>query len=165
MHKSRVVAALLLVLVGCGDGSSRPGDETTPVIVDTPVTSEEPDPRSTPTVTEAIPTSPLYDAGDIDPGLRPFIDQAKGDLAVLLGVDVSDITTHAAVLVIWPDASLGCPRPDMRYAQVPTDGSVIELEFDGAVYRYHTGGRRGPFQCETPLAKAPGGEGLTRGEG
>ena len=110
-------------------------------------------------MSEAIPTAPLYSAGDIDPGLKPFIDQAAADLATRLGVAASDITTHAAVLVIWPDASLGCPQPNMRYAQVPTDGSVIELSYEGSVYRYHSGGGRGPFLCQVPVKSAPPSEG------
>jgi hypothetical protein len=97
----------------------------------------------------------LYELGDIDAGLAPFVEQAKADLAALLDVDLSTVTTHAAVLVVWSDASLGCPDPDMSYAQVLTDGSIIELEHDGSYYRYHTGGRRGPFQCATPLVTAP----------
>lgn len=110
-------------------------------------------------MTEAIPTEPLYGAGDIDKGLEPFIARAAADLAARLGVQPSDIATHAAVLVIWPDASLGCPQPDMRYAQVPTDGSVIELTYAGAFYRYHSGGRRGPFLCQVPVRTAPPSEG------
>jgi hypothetical protein len=106
------------------------------------------------------PSEPLYAAGDIDRGLQPFIDRAIDDLASRLGVDAAEITTHAAVLVVWPDTSLGCPQPDMRYAQVQTDGSVIELDVDGAIYRYHTGGARGPFICEAALTKPPPGEQL-----
>jgi len=114
------------------------------------------DPESQPTVsTPPIPSPPLYEDGDIDPGLQPFIDQATSDLATRLDVDPATISTRAAVLVVWPDGSLGCPLPDMSYAQVPTDGSIIELEHDGQIYRYHTGGNRGPFTCDTPLTKAP----------
>ena len=136
-------------------------DDTSPTPLETAGTPILPAEGSNTIVTIPIPAQALYEAGDIDAGLAPFIDQAKDDLAALLGVDASEVTTHAAVLVIWPDASLGCPQPDMRYAQVLTDGSVIELEYDGLVYRYHTGGQRGPFQCETPLTKAPSGEGIT----
>ena len=115
-------------------------------------------PASTPTSVQ-----PLYEAGDIDSGLQPFIDQAKDDLAARLGVDAADISTHAAVLVVWPDASLGCPQPDMRYAQVSTDGSVIELSHDGLVYRYHSGGQQGPFLCVQPLTKPPPGADISLG--
>jgi hypothetical protein len=157
-----VLAGALLLAGGCGDASPGSGVLTTgPEITDTPRTSEPSDLRSPPPVTEAIATTPLYPAGDIDLGLQPFIDQAVNDLAALLGVDASDVTTHAAVLVVWPDASLGCPLPGVSYPQVLTDGSIIELEHDGVVYRYHTGGGRGPFQCPTPLAQPPavGGNG------
>lgn len=105
----------------------------------------------------AVPTQPLYEQGDIDPGLQPFVEQARADLGRLLGVDPQTIATHAAVLVTWPDASLGCPLPDMRYAQVLTDGSIIELTHDERTYRYHAGGQRSPFLCQTPLTTPPTG--------
>ena len=103
----------------------------------------------------AIPTEPLYEQGDVDPGLQPFVDQARADLGALLGVDPQTIGTHAAVLVTWSDGSLGCPMPDMRYAQVLTDGSIIELTHAGKTYRYHAGGQRSPFLCQTPITAAP----------
>ena len=106
-------------------------------------------------MTTPIPVTALYPSGDIDASLQPYIDTATADLAGLLGVDPSEVTTHAAVLVVWPDRSLGCPAKDMRYPQVPMDGSIIELQHAGKVYRYHTGGARGPFQCATPLSAAP----------
>ena len=108
-------------------------------------------------MTKPIPVQPLYPSGEVDPGLQPYIDLATRDLAGLLGVQASAISPRAAVLVVWPDASVGCPTPGMRYPQVPTDGSIIELEHDGSVYRYHAGGSLPPFQCPTPLRTAPGG--------
>lgn len=122
---------------------------TTRPPVDAPPATE----RTTTTMAGPTPSTaePLYTSGDIANGLQPFIDQAVDDLAARLDVEASAITTHAAVLVVWPDASLGCPQPDMFYAQVMTDGSVIELEHDGRYYRYHTGGNQGPFICPQPL--------------
>ena len=69
----------------------------------------------------------MYEQGDIDEGLRPFITEATDDLAARLAIDPADVDVLSAVLVTWPDASLGCPQPDMQYAQVVTDGSIIEL--------------------------------------
>lgn len=106
-------------------------------------------------MTRAIPTEALYEQGDIDPGLQPFVDQARADLASLLNVDPQSLTTHAAVLVTWPDASVGCPKPDMRYTQAAIDGSIIELTYASQTYRYHAGGRSGPFLCQTPLTARP----------
>ena len=95
----------------------------------------------------------LYEEGTIDPGLRPYIDIAVTDLAGRLNVDPSAIEVLSASLKTWSDASMGCPQPDMRYLQVPQDGSIIELQAGGTIYRYHSGGNRLPFLCEQPLDK------------
>lgn len=104
----------------------------------------------------AVPaTATVYPEGSIDPGLTPFVEIATVDLSERLGVGTDAIETLTAVLVTWPDASLGCPEPGQVYAQVLTDGSVIELGFDGSVYRYHSGGSRTPFPCDRPLDPVP----------
>lgn len=100
-------------------------------------------------------TGSLYAPGTIDTALSPWIDAATADLADRLGVDPGTIPPISAVLVSWPDSSIGCPQPGMQYLQVVTDGAVIELEADGAVYRYHGGGDRTPFLCPTPITAAP----------
>ncbi|MGH2356162.1 MAG: hypothetical protein ACRDI2_09330 [Chloroflexota bacterium] len=38
----------------------------------------------------------------------------------------------------WPDTSLGCPQPDMAYAQVITPGYLVELGAAGEQFEYHT---------------------------
>ncbi len=168
-----VIAVLLVVAVGCAadDGAVTTATDSVPVTESSvgssaPSTDDGGATSLAPTTTDADhegsdvqpqPIEPFYDVGDIDLGLQPFIDQAAADLAVKLGVDVGEITTHAAVLVVWPDASLGCPQPDMQYAQAQTDGSIIELELDGSIYRYHTGGARGPFICDQPVSRPPSG--------
>lgn len=85
---------------------------------------------------------------EIDPGLQPYIDLAVADLAARLQRDAASITTRSAVLMVWPDASLGCPMPGMQYAQAQTDGAKIVLEADGATYDYHAGGDTTPFWCD-----------------
>ena len=158
-----VIAVLLVTAVGCAadDGAATTSTGSVPV-TETSVTSSPIAPTTTDGDGEGSdvppqPIEPFYEAGNIDSGLQPFIDQAAADLAIKLGVDVGGITTHAAVLVVWPDASLGCPQPDMQYTQAQTDGSIIELELDGSIYRYHTGGARGPFICDQPVSKPPSG--------
>ena len=166
MSSRRVVAVVsavvALVLAGCssdGDGStsgsSAPaattGAPTTGALTtDVPTTSTgEPEGSDT----------TVYEQGDIDEGLRPFITEATDDLAARLAIEPADVEVLSAVLVVWPDASLGCPQPDMQYAQVVTDGSIIELGVgegdDMVVYRYHTGGSSGPFLCDQPLDRKP----------
>jgi hypothetical protein len=79
---------------------------------------------------------------------NPLIIQAKEDLAKRLGIPTTEIELLSFEEVVWPDASLGCPQPGMRYKQVPYDGALIRLSVEGQVYDYHSGGSRGVFLCE-----------------
>ena len=85
----------------------------------------------------------------IEPALDPYVTRAREDLAGRLGVPPGEVELVASALVTWPDAALGCPRPGMSYAQVATDGALIELRVTGKVYRYHSGGSTLPFLCQT----------------
>jgi len=84
-----------------------------------------------------------------DPGVMQFVITAKEDLAERLKVSVDDIGLVEFALVTWGDPSLGCPQPDMRYKQVPVDGYLIRLVYEGQVFNYHGGGSQDPFLCET----------------
>jgi hypothetical protein len=90
----------------------------------------------------------------IDLALQPLIDLAQQDLMNRLGPTLAaaqPIEVIEARAVVWSDGGLGCPRPDMAYIQVMTDGTLIRLRAaDGTVYQYHSGGRRLPFLCENP---------------
>ncbi len=133
--------------------SSTIAPPTVPPTVSSDVFATTPTSRAQPPGAPATET--VYEVGTIDRGLDPFVDMATDDLAGRLSIDPSSIEVLTAVLVTWPDASSGCPEPDMAYAQVITDGSVIELGVDGAVYRYHTGGSHTPFPCDRPLDPVP----------
>ena len=107
--------------------------------------------KNPPQVPGGVTLPPGAGSGEVDAGLAPFVDLAIADLAERLDVQPDAITATTAVLVTWPDSSLGCPEPGMQYAQALQDGSLIELAVegeDGAVYRYHSGGPRTPFYCD-----------------
>jgi hypothetical protein len=89
--------------------------------------------------------------GTVEPGMEGLIEMAKEDLAERLSMAAGEIEVLEAKGVVWPDASLGCPQPGMRYKQVPMDGALIRLLVEGKVYEYHSGGGRDPFLCEQPL--------------
>lgn len=153
----RLLAMLALApLAACqGDpDGAAPGTSATSA----PATSPTP---TSPATTNGATNTPtpaggsLYEPGDIDTGLAPWIEDATADLAARLSIEPDAITTIAAVLVTWPDAALGCPEPEQQYATVATDGALIELGADGGVYRYHAGGARGPFLCPRPLTERP----------
>jgi hypothetical protein len=177
-----VIGGLVLVLAGCQSGGSddagQPADSIEPAS-DDPATSSAPvsaqlatTPPTGPTTSAPSPASTgssastgstppagsaesVFEAGDIDHGLDPYIRRATDDLAARLSIDTSEITTVSAVLVVWPDGGLGCNDPLKSYAQVTADGSVIELEAGGRFYRYHSGGPEKPFLCERPLRSTP----------
>ena len=100
-----------------------------------------------------------------DPGVMQFVIMAKEDLAERLNVSVDDIGLIEFALVTWGDPSLGCPQPGMKYKQVPVDGYLIRLAYEGQVFNYHGSGSRGPFLCETfgvdlDISPPPGSEDL-----
>ena len=94
---------------------------------------------------------------------NPLVKQAMQDLTERLAVGPDAITLISAESVVWPDGSLGCPRPDMGYKQVQQDGMRIVFKAQGRVYEYHSGGSRPPFLCESPAPFPPGT--TTPGEG
>ncbi len=71
-------------------------------------------------------------------GAARLSELARRDLASRLQVPVEKVKTISLRPHTWPDASLGCPKPDMSYAQMETKGFVIELEAGGKKYRYHS---------------------------
>ena len=70
--------------------------------------------------------------------LRPLVEEARQDLIERLSVSEENIVLAKTVAMIWPDASLGCPQPDMVYAQVLTPGFKVTFNVDGQFYTYHS---------------------------
>jgi hypothetical protein len=93
----------------------------------------------------------------VNPALKPLVDAAVADLAQRLGIPAVDVCVADARSVVWPDRSLGCPRPGLQYPQVPQDGVFIRLQARGRSYAYHGGGSRSPFLCEQPDRRDPPG--------
>ncbi len=89
-----------------------------------------------------------------DPALEPLVTMAREDLAERLEITVEESEVLEAKLVVWPDASMGCPQPEMMYIQVPQDGCLIQLQVEEEVFEYHSGGHRMPFLCEEPAPRA-----------
>lgn len=108
---------------------------------------EQPD---TPTQA-AVTGEPL----ELGPGLQRLAEMAKSDLVTKLGVDRQGIQVVEAEYVTWRDSSIGCPRTDMQYMQVLTNGARLLLRANGVLYHYHSGGNRAPFLCTTPAPNGP----------
>lgn len=90
-----------------------------------------------------------------DSALQPLVEQAMQDLALRLEVSMEQIEVIQAQAVVWPDASLGCPQPDMAYIQIPHDGTLMRFKVEDQEYEYHSGGNRDPFLCEPTIKAKP----------
>jgi hypothetical protein len=154
------VALVVGALTACAaDVAERPiGRPSGPVETPTPAAEAATPDLGTPAPDAATPGARTgaadEGAGMIEPGLERIVDLATSDLSARTGAPATEITVLYAEAVTWSDASLGCPHPDMRYAQVPQDGARVVLESGGRRYRYHMGGHTTePFLCEQPTAK------------
>ena len=87
----------------------------------------------------------------VEAGLEGLIEAAISDLASRLSIEREAIVVLEATPVVWPDTSLGCPVPGMRYLQVPKDGALIRLGVEDKAYAYHSGGSRGLILCDGEL--------------
>lgn len=80
---------------------------------------------------------------------RP-IELAKQDLAAIVNTDSSKINVISMDKNDWPDASLGCPKEGMMYAQVVTSGYKVILAYSQVQYEYHTDLRDQFVKCQSP---------------
>ena len=85
-----------------------------------------------------------------DPASRAMVERARADVQRRFSVPPEEIALVEFRAVVWPDSSLGCPRPGMVYTQVQRDGVLIRFEARGRLFEYHGGSGREPFLCEHP---------------
>lgn len=91
-----------------------------------------PSPSPTPSAPPATATPQLLVP---EPVLKSVHTQAAADL----GVEAEALTLVSAEPVDWPDTSLGCPQPDMMYAQVIIPGwRLVFQDAAGQTYEIHT---------------------------
>ncbi len=87
-------------------------------------------------------------------------EQAMSELRVQVaeqaGLPATALTLVSAEQVTWPDMSLGCPQPDMMYAQVLTPGwQIVFADAEGREYNVHTTESREHFViCEPSVESA-----------
>jgi len=83
-------------------------------------------------------------------------DQVRDLLASQLRVAPETLTLISVNEMEWADASLGCPKPDMMYAQVITPGyQYIFADQSGRKYDVHTGKSPASFVLCEPKLPAP----------
>lgn len=148
------VAALLAVgACSTDDGQGALSTTTTTVVTtshgeaDTTTTSP---PASTTTSSPASTTTSQPSNVPADAVLT-----AIDDLAVRLDVEPREIRLIESEEMVWDDASLGCPDPDVTYATNAQSGYRIVLNHGERAFDYHAGTDGEPFLC--PSGERDGG--------
>jgi hypothetical protein len=117
------------------------------VVCGKPLAAADLQPEPVPDTHEAEAPEP------VDPAQKALVAQAREDLARRLSIEPDAVGLVKLKQVVWPDRSLGCPRPGMMYPQILQDGVLIVLRAAGRSYDYHGGAGRAPFLCSNPKAK------------
>jgi hypothetical protein len=76
--------------------------------------------------------------GNIAPPAEPLVELCIRRLARKLKIPPDQILVLRVTSVIWPDASLGCPKHGITTARVETPGFNILLEAAGNTWPFHT---------------------------
>jgi hypothetical protein len=126
-------AAGVLAFAALAACAPLPAAPVSPIATPNPSTVEAPLSSPTQTPQETVPATATQSAQSSAQEL------AAADLATHLSIATDAISVVSVEQVDWNDASLGCPEPDMMYAQVITPGYRIVLEADGQTFEYHTG--------------------------
>lgn len=94
--------------------------------------------------TADLPTSPSATAEIL---LDKIESAAIADLSDRLSLQPNLIRVISVESQLWPDTSLGCPRPGKEYAQQTVPGYRLQLEADGVGYIYHTDTKNAVVLC------------------
>lgn len=135
-HKLLLLTASLLLLAACGgEADDEPTGSDAVAGTASPTTSALPTP---PRPTEQPPPVP-------DP-VQAAVSQAAEDAGV--AEDAIELTHYEPRE--WPSTALGCPEPGQMYAQVITEGYLVQLRVDGEVVQYHTDKNTTAVRCDNP---------------
>lgn len=123
--------------------------EEEPPVADTPAEPVESEGGADDAATDIAPPTVTH--------ANPQVAAAMTDLVDRVGVAADAIAVVSVEEVTWPDGSIGCPEPGMRYTQALVNGTRIILQANGADYEYHSGGGRDVFYCQNPTDPVTGG--------
>lgn len=136
------------------------GDEGTPAIQPIPAEGTRPYPSLDDRPIDVLPTPEIGGPEDFGPGEGPrvigevppdLLEEIVADLMGRVGVERSAVNVVRTEQVVWPDGSLGCPRPDQVYTQALVDGYQVVLEQGGEMYDYRVSDKGYFFLCENSL--------------
>jgi hypothetical protein len=85
-----------------------------------------------------------------------MVDLSRENLSQMLKVDSDQVITEKVEAVVWPDASLGCPKIGVMYIQTVTPGFLVRLEAGNTEYIYHTDWKGKVVLCPEIRPREPG---------
>ncbi len=83
------------------------------------------------------------------------LSQVGADLATRINAQAEELEIIGAEAVVWPDGSLGCPKPNHNYSQAPVPGYRIVLRHMDKQYDYRASEAGYVFLCERLLPARP----------
>ncbi len=101
---------------------------------------------------KAPPEVPVTVTGEVP---ERMLSQVGADLATRIDAQPEELEIIGAEAVVWPDGSLGCPKPDQTYTQAPVPGYRIVLRHVDKQYDYRASETGYFFLCERPLPTRP----------
>jgi hypothetical protein len=105
---------------------------------------------ATPEASSAAPAAEAVAATDstatitLSSSEQTLVDAALEQVVLVTNVAAGNVQLTSFAAVEWPDASLGCPQPDMMYAQVITPGYQIVFDAGGQAVEVHTDANQPP---------------------
>jgi hypothetical protein len=73
----------------------------------------------------------------LDPIEQSMVELSARDAASHVETPESEIQLVSLLAVEWPDSSVGCPKPDAEYAEVPTPGYRMVFRAGKETLIYH----------------------------
>lgn len=109
----------------------------------TPRLISVPDPTQVPPAIHIQMTPTITSSTDVD----AIKSLTVADLSARFSLDPAQVRVLSLDAQLWPDASLGCPRPGESYTQKTVPGYRLVLEANGQEYIYHTDTNQAVILC------------------
>ncbi len=149
MSLSLMLLIAALTLTACG--APPPLSQNAPASSPTPTQIAKPTEEPETIMSEINPSA----KATLSPESQPVADDAVTILTQTLDVLPEDVTILEVQHVEWRDASLGCPKPGMMYAQVITPGYLVKAEVNGEEQMVHMNEHGKGQVCPPERAQSP----------
>jgi hypothetical protein len=162
--RKMIIVLIGFIVAACGQNnpavqptiSPQPGQPTQPIqptqAPATPITVDPAQPGY-PSPLQPYP-APSAPTGSIAAPAE-LVQAARGRLAAKLGVGEVTLSIQAGEAQQWPDESIGCPAPDVSYAQFTIPGFLLTFGDGTRSYAVHTSLAANPGEpmlwCENQL--------------